>query len=88
MLENPSYSWQRVRVNVTDYPSNANPHMSRSVLGSPQNISYQDAPLLIAPAFIVFFDAILLKNVGDSPFSVRFCRILGTLSLLLYPDFS
>jgi len=26
---------------------------------------------------ITIFDAILLKNVGDSPFSVRFCRWLG-----------
>jgi hypothetical protein len=26
------------------------------------------------PTAFVFFDVILLKNVGDSPFSVRFCR--------------
>jgi hypothetical protein len=26
---------------------------------------------------ITIFDSILLKNVGDSPYSVRFCRYLG-----------
>ncbi len=28
------------------------------------------------PLTIAFFDAILLKNVGDSPVYVKFCRIL------------
>lgn len=40
------------------------------------------------PLTIAFFDAILLKNVGDSPDSVRFCRNFEPFCLLPSLNFS
>src|ERR1700688_1028599 len=64
------------------YPQSAGFFRPLACLRSHSNVVHRHLSYVIPSIAIAFFDAILLKNVGDSPYSVRFCRNFEPFLLL------